>query len=274
MSTAAAAAVSRPSGLAYHLRVLRTIATIEFKLKYADSALGYLWSLAKPLSYFGVLWLVFGRLFDTGIDNFPLYLLLGIVLYLFFVDACGMALTSIVYRGALLRRLAFPPIIIPVSVTVTGTITFFVNAAAAAVFVAVGGASPGVDWLLLIPLVLELYVFIVGIGLILAALFVRFRDIGPLWELTAQLLIFASPVMYPITLLPEAAQRVVILNPLVQVMQDVRHVVLGDAASHPIAADVLGGVAGHVLPVAVALAVLAIGLAVFRRDAPRFAELV
>ncbi|MDQ3823145.1 MAG: ABC transporter permease [Actinomycetota bacterium] len=274
MSTVAAAAVSRPSGLAYHLRVLRTIAAVEFKLKYADSALGYVWSLAKPLSYFGVLWLVFGRLFDTGIERFPLYLLLGIVLYLFFVDACGMALTSIVYRGPLLRRLAFPPIVIPVSVTVTGAITFFVNAAAAAVFVGVSGASPGLDWLLLVPLVLELYVFIVGIGLILAALFVRLRDIGPLWELAAQILIFATPVMYPITLLPDWAQRVAFVNPLVQVMQDVRHVVLGDATSVPIASDILGGSFGHVVPIAVALAVLAVGLAVFRREAPRFAELV
>ena len=268
-----AAAVTRTSRLGYYLRVLRVIAGVEFKLKYADSALGYVWSLAKPLSYFAVLWFVFGRLFDAGIENFALYLILGIVLYLFFVDACGMALTSIVYRGELLRRLAFPPIIVPLSVTVTGAITFLVNAVAVAVFVVTSGASPGLDWLLLVPLWLELYVFILGIGLILAGLFVRFRDIGPLWELAAQLLFFASPVMYPITLLPESAQRVLFVNPLVQVMQDVRRLVLDDAA-HPIASDLLGGALGHAVPVLVALAVLALGLALFRREAPRFAELV
>ena len=89
--------------------------TIEFKMKYADSALGYAWSLAKPLAYFGVLWVVFGQLFQRAhhVESFALYLIVGLVLYLFFIDAVGMALTSIVGRGALLRRLAFSPLVFP-----------------------------------------------------------------------------------------------------------------------------------------------------------------
>lgn len=260
--------------LAYYLRVLRVIATVEFKLKYADNALGYVWSLAKPLSYFAVLWFVFGRLFRTGIESFPLYLLIGIVVYLFFVDGCGMALTSIVYRGPLLRRLAFPAIIIPISVTVTAFITFCVNSAAVAVFVVATRTWPDLDWLLLVPLLIELYAFIVGIGLLLAVSFVRLRDIGPLWELAAQLLLFATPVMYPITLLPDWAQRVVLMNPVAQVMQDIRYVVLDDSTATSSAAAVLNGALTHSLPVAIAIAVFLLGIGAFHRGSARLPELV
>src|SRR6266508_6003851 len=154
--------------LAYQFRVLRVIARVQFKLKYVDSALGYIWSLAKPLSYFGVLWVVFGRFFDTGVGRFPLYLLLGVVLFTFLTDAIGMALASIVERGVLLRRISLPPIVIPVSATVTAAMTFCVNAMAVAVFIGASGIIPRPSWLLLIPLLLQLYVFVVGVGLIVS----------------------------------------------------------------------------------------------------------
>lgn len=276
MATAAhaAGAGTGTARLAYYLRVLRVIAAVEFKIKYAGSVLGYVWSLAKPLSYFAVLWFVFGRVFRTGIEDFPAYLLIGIVLYMFFVDAGGLSLASIVNRGPLLRRLAFPPVIIPISVVVTALMTFCVNAAAVAVFVGFTGARPRLEWLLLPLLVVELFVFVVGVGLFLASMFVRFKDIGPLWELSAQLLLFATPIMYPVTLFPLWAQTIAFLNPLVQVMQDVRYIVLGEGAPHRIAADVLGGSAGHALPVAIALATFVLGLLLFQRDAPTFAERV
>jgi ABC-2 type transport system permease protein len=262
------------SRLAYYLRVLRVIAAVEFKMKYAGSALGYIWSLAKPLSYFAVLWFVFGRVFDTGIADFPLYLLLGIVLYTYLVDACSLALASIVSRGPLLRRIAFPPLIIPISVSLTALLTFGINLLAVAIFFVSSHVWPELDWVLVLPLFVELYAFALGVGLILATLFVRLRDVGILWELTAQLLLFATPIMYPISMLPEWAQRVAFLNPFVQIVQDVRYVMIGPDAPQRIAADVLGGPAGHLLPITIAFGVLAIGLRVFRRNAPKFAEWV
>jgi ABC-2 type transport system permease protein len=257
--------------LAYQLRVLRVIAGVGFKLKYVDSALGYVWSLAKPLSYFGVLWIVFGRFFDTGISDFPLYLLIGIVLFMYVVDAVGMAMPSIVERGSLLRRIAFPPIVIPLSASVTAGMTFCVNLLAVAVFVVFSGVTPGLDWALLPLLLLELYVFTVGLALLISTLFVRFRDIGPMWELVAQLLLFASPIMYPITILPDWAERIALLNPFVQVLQDVRTVVLGHQAAVATASTVVGT---RLIPIAIALATVVLGLVLYRRESPRFAEMV
>jgi ABC-2 type transport system permease protein len=265
--------LSRPpfrQRLAYQLRILRVIAGVEFKMKYVDSALGYVWSLAKPLSYFAVLWVVFGRFFNTGIRNFGLYLLLGIVLFTYLTDTVGMMLPSILNRAQLLRRIAFPPIVIPLSASVTATMTFAVNLVAVAVFTAFSQVEVELDWLLLIPLFLELYAFAVGLGLIVATLYVRFRDVGPLWELSAQLLLFASPIMYPITILPAWAQRVEMVNPFVQVIQDVRDIVLGSTTSSVV--QVLGSPERRLIPIGIALGTLLIGLWLCRHDSPRFAE--
>src|SRR3954451_20869288 len=109
----------RRTGVGYYLRVLRVVGGIEFKAKYAGAALGYLWSLAKPLAYFGVLWLVFAHPPRTAdqTQHFTLFLLIGILLFTFFSDAVGVMLPSIVAGGSILRRLAFPPILIPLSMS-------------------------------------------------------------------------------------------------------------------------------------------------------------
>ena len=263
----------RSARLAYYLRVLRVVAGIEFKMKYAESVMGYAWSLAKPLAYFAVLWIVFAHVFDqkTSVENFALYLIVGLVLYLFFIDAVGMAMTSIVARGSLLRRLAFSPLVIPISVTATAALTFAVNLIAVTVFVVVARVTPDIDWLLILPLLAELYAFVLGIGLLLATLFVRFRDVAQIWELFSQLLIFMTPIMYPLSVLPSWAEKLFFLNPLAQVMQDMRALMLeGDLET---VSSVLGP-GGRLVPVAIAIGTLAFGVWLFRREAPRFAERV
>jgi len=265
----------RPGSLAHQLRILRVIAGTEFKLKYSDSALGYVWSVAKPLALFSVLYVVFGRFFKLGVgfEDYPLYLLIGIVLWTFFVDATTVTLTSIVTHGSLLRRLAFPRLIVPLSVTLTSGITFAVNLIPLAGFIAYNRIVPRVEWLLLVPLLLELVVFTVGIALILATLFVRFRDIGQLWELTSQLLFYAAPIIIPVGFLPPWAQPIAFLNPFVQIMQDVRAVVLYniDVITAP---SRLPDSGGRLTPIAIAVATLLVGLYLFKRESPWFAERV
>ena len=276
--TSAAPGVTAPPttgrGLAYQARVLRVIAGTEFKLKYADSALGYVWSLIKPLALFSVLYVVFGRFFklDVGFRDYPLYLLIGIVLWTFFADATTTTLPSVVTRGSLVRKLAFPRVIIPVSATLTAGLTFVINLLAVAAFVAWNRLVPELDWLLLVPLLVELYVFTLGVSLVLATLYVRLRDIGQVWDLGSQLLFWASPIFYPVGFLPPWVQPIAFLNPFVQVMQDVREIVVG--TSEPTAADVYGSPAGHLLPIAVAGLALAAGLWLFRREEHSFAERV
>jgi ABC-2 type transport system permease protein len=266
------------SGAAYYLRVLRVVGAIDFKAKYAGAVLGYVWSLAKPLAYFGVLWLVFAHLLRTAnqTENFTLFLLIGILLFTFFVDAVGTMLPSIVEGGAILRRLAFPPILVPLSASVGICITFAVNICALVVFIGIQRVPPRLEWLVVPLLLVELYIFCVGLGLLVAALYVRFRDVGQIWEVASQLLFFACAIFYPIGILPDWAQKVAFLNPLVQVIQDARHAILGGPSgpNDVTAATVYAGAGGRIIPVLIAVLVCLGGLAFFRREGRYFAERV
>jgi ABC-2 type transport system permease protein len=268
----------RPTtGVAYYLRVLRVVGVIQFKAKYAGAALGYIWSLVKPLAYFGILWLVFAHLLRTSnqTDDFTLFLLIGILLFTFFADAVGVMLPSIVDGGSILRRLAFPPILVPLSASVGICITFLVNISALVVFIGLGRVAPRLDWLVVPLLLVELYAFCLGVGLLFAALYVRFRDTSQIWELGSQLLFFASAIFYPVGILPTWAQKVAFLNPFVQVMQDVRHAILGRGGPNDLsAAQVYGGGVGRLIPIAIVCIIFFGALAFFRREGRHFAERV
>jgi ABC-2 type transport system permease protein len=266
----------RTTGVAYYLRVLRVVGGIEFKAKYAGAALGYLWSLAKPLSYFAVLWLVFAYLLRTSnqTQNFTLFLLIGILLYWFFVDSVSAMLPSVVDRGSILRRLAFPPILVPLSASIGICITFFANTSAIAVFIAAQRVTPDLAWLVLPLLLIELYLFSVGIGLLLAALYVRFRDIGQLWDLVSQLLFFASAIFYPVGIIPQWAQKVAFVNPFLQIMQDARHVILGASGPNDLSVTDVYGAGGRLISIATVALIFLAGIKLFRRESRFFAERV
>ncbi len=262
----------------HNLRILRVIAGVDFKLKYSGSALGYVWSVIKPLALFTMLYLVFAKVFRLGeiSQYYPLALLIGIVLYTFFADATSLAMTSIVARESLLRKMSFPRLIIPVSVTLGAGITFSVNLFVVAAFVAWNRIPPTLHWFLLLPLLLQFYVFVLGVSLMLAALFVRFRDIGQIWELATQLILYATPIIYPIGFLPEWARSIAFLSPLTQILQDVRAIVLyQDLAPNRITAtEAFNSSAGRLLPIGITLAVFVLGISTFKRQEPWFAERV
>ena len=242
----------------------------DFKFKYAGSVLGYFWSLAKPLLYFTVLWVVFRSIFKATLPNYPLYLILGIVLWTFLADAVTATLPSIVSRGTILRRISFPPIVIPVATTVTALMSFAINLVVVVIFVVASGVTPDLGWLLLVPLFAELYVFVLAVSLIAATLYVRYRDIGQIWEVAVGALFFAAPIVYPITVLPPWARHILAFNPFVQILQDVRRVVMG-ADAH--AVELIGHHGNHLIPLAVVAALCVVAVDLYRRESPRFAEL-
>jgi ABC-2 type transport system permease protein len=274
----AATGISRtPRGEAFArwLRILQVIVLAEFKLKYAGSALGYAWSVIKPLSLFSVMYLIFGRVFKLGAisEFYAVSLLMGIVLFSFFGDATTQGMVSLVHRESLLRRMRFPRILIPTAATLTAAMTFGVNVLIVIAFIVWKQIVPQLDWFLIVPLLIELYVFILGTALILGTLFISLRDMGQVWELGSQLLFYASPVIYPLSLLPLWAEKLVFLNPFTQILQDVRSLVFyEDVASNRVtAADAIGEY-GRLIPVGIALAIFILGVALFKRYEPWFAE--
>jgi ABC-2 type transport system permease protein len=264
---------SRRNALWHNMRILRVIAGTEYKLKYHESALGYVWSIAKPLSMFAVLYVVFGRFFklNVGFKHYPIYLLIGVVFWLFFLDATNLAMGSLTARSSLLRKMAFPRITIPISVTLTVTMTFSVNLVAVGVFVAINRIHPHLDWLWIPPLLFELYLFTLAVGLALATAFVRLRDVAQVWELAGQLLFYATPIIYPVGFLPSWARPIAFVSPFVQVMQDVRSLVIPGPQAVTVA-TVYGTGWGYLVPISFCLALLAASAWFFRRESPWFAE--
>jgi len=269
---AATSGMARFGGIRQYAHVVRVVASAEFKLKYSGSALGYIWSIVKPLALFGMLYIVFGRFFKLeSIPHYPLYLLLGIVLWTYFTDTTSIAMTSLLARSSLISKLWFPRVIVPLSVSATTSITLAVNLVAVAVFVAANRIAPTWTWLLLPPLLGELFLVSLGVGLFLSALFVRLRDTGQVWDLVLQLMFYASPIIYPVSFLPPWWKPIAFLSPLVQIIQDARWALIPSAAvATP--SDIYGTPLGELIPLTVAAIVVAGGYLFFRSQSPWFAE--
>lgn len=208
--------------------LLRELVITDFKLRYQGSALGYLWSLLKPLMLFAILYVVFVHFlkFGSDIEHFPVYLLLGIVLWNFFTEATVQGMQAIVGRGDLIRKINFPKYIIVISGTISALINLLLNLLVVFVFIVFNGVS--LDWsALLLPLnIIELYVFSLAIAFLLGALYVKFRDISHLWEVFLQGAFYATPILYPVSMVieqSELAAKILLLNPVAQIIQDARY---------------------------------------------------
>ena len=211
--------------------LLRELVVTDFKLRYQGSILGYLWSILKPIFLFIILYIVFDKFLRLGrdIEHFPVYLLVGIVLWNFFTEATVQGLQSIVSRGDLIRKINFPKFIIVVSGTISAFINLIINTIVILVFCVINSVSISAEALLIIPLIAELYVFSLAVAFFLATLNVKYRDIGYLWEIFLQAAFYATPVIYPLQMvvkqMPWAASWLM-LNPVAQVVQDVRKVLV------------------------------------------------
>ena len=255
-----------------HLTV--TLAVMEFKLRFFGSVLGYLWQLMRPLMLFGVLYLVFTEFVKIagGIRHYQAILLTGIVLYTFFADATAGAVTSVYDRENLVRKIEFPRLVVPLSVLLTAYFNLALNLIAVMVFVLAAGVEPQAEWLLLPLLLVLLGLFTAGLSMLLSALYVRFRDIKPIWEVGLQVIFYGSPILYVLENVPNAHfQKIIpLFNPLATILVQARHTLIDPAA--PNAWDAVGGGPRLLLPGAILLGTLALGFWVFNREAPRIAE--
>jgi ABC-2 type transport system permease protein len=207
-----------------------------------------------------------------GIDYYPAILLTGIVLYTFFADATGGSVTAVLDRENLVRKIEFPRLVVPLSVILLAYFNLMLNLLAVLVFVLVTGVEPRLEWLALPLMLFPLGAFAGGLAMLLSALYVRFRDLKPIWEVIVQIAFYASPILYVIDMLPTLTlQHVVIwLNPLATILVQARHSLIDENA--PNSWDAAGGFEYLCIPGAIVVLLLAIGFWVFNREAPRIAE--
>jgi ABC-2 type transport system permease protein len=279
------------------------IALSEFKLKFFGSVLGYVWQVMKPLLLFGVLYVFFVRIGHVGKGGLPgetqygVQLLGSIVLMTFFNEATGGAVRSVVERENFVRKIQFPRLAIPISVVLLALFNLGLNLVVVMVFAIASGIHPMLSWIELPLILLAVAVFATGMAMLLSALFVRFRDIQPIWEVFSQVLFYASPLIIPAEKVREAlasGQRHVVilhgvkhvtfrhvtlyhilyriyrLNPLVAIFQQFRHAMINHATES--AAQIMGGWLALLEPLGLVAVIFVLGFWYFNRQAPHIAE--
>jgi ABC-2 type transport system permease protein len=250
------------------LELLYLIAVTDFKRTYFRTALGYLWSLCRPLLLFAVLLVVFTHVVRLGsqVAHYPVLLLLNIVLFGFFQEATSTAVGSIVSQEAIVRKTQFPRLVIPLAVVLTSAFNLMLNLVVAFIFILGFGVAPMLTWLLLPVLIAALTILTVAVSMILSSLYPRFRDVGIIWAVVATALFYATPVLYPLQRVHGALGDLLALNPLAPLFELVRRWVIDPHA------PVAGGPVRVIVPIVIYLAVCAVAAWVFNREAPRIAE--
>jgi ABC-2 type transport system permease protein len=259
------------------IELTTTLARTEFKLRYYGSVLGYVWSLMRPLLFFGVLYVFFVKVVHIAKGPYyGAYLLTGIVLWSYLAEATATSVTCLMSREAMLRKIRFPRMVVPLSVSLTATFNLGMNFIAVFVFAFASGVTPTIGWLQMIPIVLLFIALATGIAMLLSALYVRFRDVQPIWEVFLQIWFYGSPIIYPATAyashrLPSGFEKIAMINPVATLLAQMGHCFI-DPNGYPTAF----GAAHAIWPVVLALAlipgVFALGWWVFTREAPRVAE--
>jgi ABC-2 type transport system permease protein len=254
------------------LELLYLIGVTEFKRTYFGTMLGYLWSLARPLMLFGVLLAVFTQVFRVGsqVPHYAVLLLFNIVLFGFFSEATGGAVTSIVAQEGVVRKTQFPRIVIPLAVVLTSLFNLSLNLIVIFIFILAFGVGPMWTWLLF-PLILAvLLVITVAVSMIVSSLFPRFRDMAIIWTVLSTVLFYATPVLYPINAVPETLRDIIMLNPLTPLFELARTWIIDPSAPGPIAAA--GGFVRLLPAMAIYLATCVFAVWIFNREAPLIAE--
>lgn len=241
--------------------LLEQLVKRNFNTKYRQSVLGVLWSFLNPLMTMAVQYLVFSQLFRSDITHFPVYLLTGIILFSFFNECVTLGMDSIVLNGPLITKVAMPKLIYPLSRSISSFISLVISLVPLLGAMLLSG-TPLTPALLLVPAaIVLLFLFSLGMSLILCTLNVFFRDTRFLWSVVSLLWTYATPIFYPISIIPAAWQPIFRLNPMFQFIDFLRTVILRGAWPS-------WGQWGACL--LCAALPLALGLLVFRRNEHKF----
>lgn len=254
--------------------LIRELVISDFKLRYQNSVLGYLWSLLRPLMLFGTLYIVFVYVFNINKGNnipyLPSYLLLGIIVWTFFTEATMGGLNAITGRGDLVRKVNIPKYVIVISTISSALVNFGLNLVVLAIFMVVGRVPLRVSALAFPLLVGELILLCLGLAFLLSALFVKFRDLSHIWEVLLQILFYGTPIIYMLQMPPPKLARLISINPLAQIIQDMRAVLITPETLTT--KEVFHSQLGRILPALLVLVVLWVSAWYFKRASGSFAE--
>lgn len=222
---------------------------------------------------FIILYFVFSEFLRVGdnVPHFPVYLLLGIVLWSFFSETTGTSLRSIVERGDVLRKINFPKYVVVLSVAFSAFINLFLNMIVVFCFMFFADVNFRWEGLLFPIVILQLFAVALSVSFFLSALYVKFRDISHIWEVVLQGAFYATPILYPVDMIPLAAAKILLLSPIAQIIQDMRYLLVTDQT---ITLDALYG-GNHlvrVIPYSLTIGMVVLSSWYFRKRSKFFAE--
>ena len=241
--------------------LIRQLVGRDFKTKYKRSVLGVFWSFLNPLLTMVVQYVVFSNLFRFDVPHYQAYLIIGIVLYNFFSESTGMALSSIIGNAGLITKVYVPKYIYPLTRVLSSMVNLVISLIPLLLVTLISGCVPTKAYLLVPFALVCLAVFCLGIGLLLAAAMVFFRDIQFLWGVLSMIWMYLTPIFYPASILPENVAWVLNINPLNHVIVFVRTCLMDGISPEPVM---------YVQCALMALGTLLVGALVFRRTQDRF----
>lgn len=271
--------ITGPSAYGGDLRrfwdLLWLVTVSEFRSQYANTALGFLWTIIRPLIFFGVIFLVLRGLlrFGANIEDYGQILVLSLILFTYFLETTTRAVRSVASKEGMVRKMQFPRIVIPLSVSLSSLMTLALNLIAVLPLMIAFGLRPQVGWLGVPLLILLLVVFTTALGMLLSVLFVRFEDTAQVWGLISRVLLYATPILFPIEIFGRvggAVQAIVASSPLAAIIEQARVWVIDSSA--PNGVSEVGWLFGLAVPVLLGIAICALGVWLFDRDAPKVAE--
>ena len=257
---------------ASNISLVRELVSSDFKLRYQGSVLGYLWSLLRPLFMFGVLYVVFTHVIRVGntIPYYPSYLLLGLVLWTFFIEATSSGMNSITGHGDMIRKVSIPKYLIVISTMLSAFVNFCLNMVIVFIFMLFGHVPFRLTILVTPIVIIELMIFSLVVSFLLSALYVKFRDLSHIWDVVLQILFYATPIIYPLSIMPKSLIDYVSINPLAQIFQDMRFLMITPKTTT--SETVFHSIVGLLIPLGITIAIGVIAIWYFRKSSPKFAE--
>lgn len=241
--------------------LIKQLVSRDFKAKYKRSILGVFWSFLNPLLTMIVQYIVFSNLFRFDIPYYPVYLLSGIIVFNYFSEACGMALTSIIGNATLITKVYVPKYIYPLTRILSSLVNLLISMIPLIIVTMLSGLHPTKAYLLIPLMLVCLAMFCLGLGMLLSAAMVFFRDIQFLWGVLTMIWMYLTPIFYPESILPEQVVWVLKINPLYYFINFLRSCVIDGVSPEPVV---------YVQCFLISLCVLAVGAWVFKKSQDKF----
>ena len=233
----------------------------DFKTKYKGSVLGILWSIISPLFTLLVMDIIFSNFFGSSIEHYVIYLFCGNIIFSYFNDATNYGMTALLWNADIFTKINVPKYLFLLAKNVQALINFGLTLVVFFIFCIADGVPFTWRFFMLIYPILCILLVNIGVGLILSALHIFFRDVAHLWPIFTMLLMYASAIFYDVRTFPESIQKLLYVNPVYQNIVYFRDIVLN---------GFIPSFGYHMLMLGTALLLIAIGLLIYHKFNWRF----